>query len=103
MAVDRYWDALYEVIDPEFPISVVDMGLIYGIEERGEGILAVRLTYTSVACACMQWIEEDIRNRLLQEPGVRDVVVDVVWDPPWTVSRLSERGRKILQEWGLSM
>lgn len=103
MAVDHYWKALEEVMDPEFPISVVDMGLIYGIEEVEPGKLRVQMTYTSVACACMQWIEEDIRNRLFQEPGVRDVQIDVVWNPPWTVARLTERGRKALKQWGVSV
>lgn len=97
----KYWDALKEVMDPEFPISVVDMGLIYDIEEK-EGIIDVTMTYTSVACACMEWIEGDIKERLLQEPGVKAVNIHVVWDPPWTVERLTEEGREKLKYWGVS-
>jgi metal-sulfur cluster biosynthetic enzyme len=97
----RSWEALYEVMDPEFPVSVVDMGLIYGIKERN-GEVEVTMTYTAVSCACMEWIEGDIRKRLLQEPGVTSVKIHVVWDPPWTAERLSEAAREKLKTWGVS-
>ena len=97
----KYWDALKEVMDPEFPISVVDMGLIYDIQQDG-GTIDVTMTYTSVACACMEWIEGDIKERLLQEPGVEAVNIHVVWDPPWTVERLTKEGREKLKYWGVS-
>lgn len=60
-ATMKYWDALKEVMDPEFPISVVDMGLIYEITKKNQQ-LEVVMTYTSTGCACMQWIESDIRG-----------------------------------------
>lgn len=97
----QYWDALKEVMDPEFPISVVDMGLIYDIKEKDRTIY-ITMTYTAASCACMQWIEEDIEKRLLQEPNVDHVRIEVVWDPVWTVDRLSEEGRKKLKYWGVS-
>ncbi|KAB2330491.1 metal-sulfur cluster assembly factor [Cytobacillus depressus] len=97
----KYWDALKEVSDPEFPISVVDMGLIYDIKKE-ENKLEVQMTYTSTGCACMEWIENDIRNRLLKEEEITDVDIQVVWDPPWTVNNLSEEGKKKLKHWGVS-
>lgn len=97
----RYWDALKEVMDPEFPISVVDMGLIYDIQEN-QGTIDITMTYTSVSCACMEWIEGDIEKRLLQEPGVKKVNIRVVWDPPWTVDRLSQEAREKMKHWGVS-
>ncbi|MEH7388057.1 metal-sulfur cluster assembly factor [Bacillus sp. JJ1521] len=97
----RYWDALKEVMDPEFPISVVDMGLIYNITENESG-LEVEMTYTSTGCACMQWIENDIKERLLKEEEVEDVKIQVVWDPPWTTANLSEEGKNKLKHWGVS-
>lgn len=97
----KYWDALKEVMDPEFPISVVDMGLIYNITQFGS-VLEVVMTYTSTGCACMQWIENDIRERLLQEEEIEDVNIQVVWDPPWTTANLSEEGKKKLKHWGVS-
>lgn len=101
METEKYWDALTEVMDPEFPISVVDMGLIYGITKVDEGKLAVRMTYTSTGCGCMQWIENDIKERLLQE-DIAEVEIEVVWSPPWTVNNLTEKGRAKLKTWGVS-
>ncbi|MEB3100157.1 metal-sulfur cluster assembly factor [Ferviditalea candida] len=97
----RYWDALKEVNDPEFPISVVDLGLIYQIEQNA-GKVTVTMTFTAASCACMQWMEEDISKRLLQEPDVEEVSIRVVWDPPWTAERLTENGRQKLKHWGVS-
>ncbi|GCL73524.1 metal-sulfur cluster assembly factor [Paenibacillus naphthalenovorans] len=99
--VKRYWEALKEVMDPEFPVSVVDMGLIYEIEET-DAVVSVTMTYTAVSCACMEWIEADIKKRLLQEPGVREVQIHVVWNPPWTVDRLSPEARERMKKWGVS-
>lgn len=97
----KYWDALREVNDPEFPISVVDMGLIYEINKNGSE-LEVVMTFTSTGCGCMEWMEMDIKERLLQEEEITDVKIKVVWDPPWTADRLSEEGRKKLKYWGVS-
>lgn len=96
--------ALYEVSDPEFPISVVDLGLIYGVEADGaSGEVTVRLSFTATACPCMDFIEWDIRERLLEEPGVDSVAIEVVWDPPWTTARITERGRGILRGAGVAV
>lgn len=98
---EKYWNALKEVMDPEFPISVVDMGLIYEIT-KNERDLEVRMTYTSTGCACMQWIESDIIGRLLKEEEIDNVEIQVVWDPPWTTKNLSEEGKLKLKHWGVS-
>ena len=99
---ERFWDALAEVRDPEMPIGLVDLGVIYGIEER-DGVVEVDLTFTAMGCPASEFILDDVRERLLREPGVRDVVVKVVWDPPWTAARLTEAGRDALEEWGLAV
>ncbi|PLR81285.1 benzoyl-CoA oxygenase [Bacillus sp. V33-4] len=98
----KYWNALKEVSDPEFPISVVDMGLIYEINKVEDSKLEVKMTYTSTGCACMEWIESDIKNRLLAEDEIAEVDIQVVWSPPWTVNNLSEEGKKKLKHWGVS-
>lgn len=101
---ERCFRALYEVSDPEFPISLVDLGLIYGVEaDEGEGSVTVRLSFTATACPCMDFIHWDIRERLLEEPGVERVEIEVTWDPPWTTSRITERGRGILARAGVSI
>jgi len=99
---ERAWRALHEVSDPEFPISVVDLGLITGIEVRGDELI-VGLTFTASACPCTDFIEWDVRERLLQEPGVASVRVEVGWDPPWTTERITEHGRRALRKAGVSV
>ncbi|MFE4896237.1 metal-sulfur cluster assembly factor [Peribacillus butanolivorans] len=94
-------NALQDVTDPEFPISIVDMGLIYGVEKQENKVL-VTMTYTSTGCGCMQWIESDIKNRLLQEENINTVEIEVVWSPAWTVDQMSEAGKQKLKTWGVS-
>ncbi len=72
------WTALNEVLDPEIPISVVELGLIYGVELE-EGVVTVRLTFTATACPCMGFIREDISDRLEQEPWVERVEIVEVY------------------------
>ncbi len=95
------WDALRDVMDPEFPISVVDMGLIVNLTQH-DGIADIKLTFTAMGCPAMDFIMDDIRDRLLQEPGVRAVSIEIVWDPVWTKARLSEEGIDIMRTWGIS-
>lgn len=102
MADESLWAALAEVQDPEMPIGLVDLGLIYGVSREG-GRVDVDLTFTAMGCPATEFILEDIRERLLREPGVEEVSVNVVWDPPWTAARLSPEGRDALQLWGLAV
>jgi len=95
------WDALRDVMDPEIPISVVDMGLIVDLTQHN-GIVNIKLTFTAMGCPAMDFIMDDIRDRLLQEPGVRQVDIEVVWDPVWTKARLTEEGIEIMRTWGIS-
>lgn len=95
------WDALREVMDPEMPISVVDMGLIVDLTQH-DGIVDLKLTFTAMGCPAMEFIMDDIRERLLQEPGVQQVNIEIVWDPVWTKARLTEEGFEILHTWGIS-
>ena len=101
MNLESLWAALRQVNDPEFPISLVDLGLIYGIRAAG-GVVEVDLTFTATACPCQSFIRDDIRERLLQEPGVSEVRVHDVWDPPWTSARMSEAGKAVLRRFGVA-
>jgi metal-sulfur cluster biosynthetic enzyme len=100
--VDRLWAALHDVQDPEMPINLVDLGVIYGITEKN-GVVDVDLTFTAMGCPASDFIVDDVRERLLQEPGVAEVRINVVWDPPWTTARMTEAGRDALEEWGLAV
>jgi metal-sulfur cluster biosynthetic enzyme len=99
---ERLWAALAQVQDPEMPVNLVDLGLIYGITEN-EGRVDVDLTFTAMGCPASDFILEDIRDRLLSEPGVDEVRINVVWDPPWTAARMTQDGRDALEAWGLAI
>lgn len=99
---DRLIAALAEIEDPELPISIVDMGLVVAIAEEG-GSVDIQITFTSMGCPAMEMIVEDVRARLMREPDIREVRVEVVWDPIWTKARLSEDGKAALREWGISV
>ena len=94
-------EALRDVSDPELPLSVVDMGLVYGVWQE-ESIVYVKLTYTSMGCPCAEFILEDVRERLLREDGVAQVDIEIVWDPPWSKRMLSQEARDILLEFGVA-
>ncbi len=99
---DPLWDALREVDDPEMGISLVDMGMVVAV--RHEGTCAhVELTYTSMGCPATEIIDEDVRARLLRVPGIERVEIEIVWDPCWTKSRLTEAGRDALRLVGVSV
>ena len=102
MSSERLWAALAEVQDPEMPVNLVDLGVIYGIDER-DGVVEVDLTFTAMGCPASDFILEDVRERLLREEGVREVRVKVVWDPPWTTARMTQAGRDALEAWGLAV
>jgi metal-sulfur cluster biosynthetic enzyme len=98
----RLWRALQEVEDPEIPISVVGMGLIVSIAYRAdERAVDLALTFTSMGCPAMEFIEDDIRERLLAEPDVEEVRIEVVWDPVWTRSRIREDARARMRSLGI--
>ena len=98
----RLWLALRDVEDPEIPISVVGMGLIVSIAYRpDERAVDLELTFTAMGCPAMDFIEDDIRARLLQEPDVDEVRIEVVWDPVWTRSRIREDARAKMRSLGI--
>jgi metal-sulfur cluster biosynthetic enzyme len=98
----KLWQALQEVEDPEIPISVVGMGLIVSLAwSADERAVDIELTYTAMGCPATEFIEGDIRDRLLQEPEVDEVRIEVVWDPVWTRSRIREEARATMRRLGI--
>lgn len=100
-AVRAVWDALGEVLDPEIPIGLTELGLIHDVELEG-GLARVTLTYTATACPCMEFIREDVTDRLEREPWIDAVELVEVWDPPWTSARITPEGRAKLRALGVS-
>ena len=97
---DRLWEALREVEDPEIPVSVVDMGLIVSLS-FADGVAHLVITYTAMGCPAMDMIQDDMRRRLLREPGVERVDIEVTWDPVWSRKRLSEHAKSTMRELGI--
>ena len=96
----RLWQALREVEDPEIPISVVGMGLIVGLA-YDDGVVDVKLTFTAMGCPAMDFIQDDIRDRLMQEPEVEEVRIEIVWDPVWTKDRIRADARETMRRLGV--
>ena len=96
----RLWTALRDVEDPEIPISVVGMGLIVGLS-FDDGVVDLKLTFTAMGCPAMDFIQDDIRDRLLQEPDVDEVRIEIVWDPVWTRKMIREDAKGKMRELGI--
>ena len=96
----RLWEALTEVEDPEIPISVVHMGLIVAIA-YDDGAVDLKLTFTAMGCPAMEFIQDDIRERLLAEPDVDEVRIEIVWDPVWTRKMIREEARETMRGLGI--
>jgi metal-sulfur cluster biosynthetic enzyme len=93
--VEQVRAALGHVHDPELPVSVLDLGLVRGIEIDG-GSITVRMTFTSMACPCTEMIKEDVRDRLLAIDGVAQVVVEEVFES-WSRADMTDEAREILR------
>jgi phenylacetate-CoA oxygenase PaaJ subunit len=99
---DRVWSALARVQDPELPIGIVDLGLVYAVRIAG-GRVEVDLTHTALGCPAIEMMQADVESALREIPGVREVRVRTVWDPPWTKARLTPRGRIALLAHGIGL
>lgn len=91
----QVWQALTAILDPEFAISIVDLGLIYSVECLGNEVKVV-MTLTTPTCPSGGWIHEGVRAALFEVPGVTKVDVDLVFEPRWTTEMLTESARRLL-------
>lgn len=91
------WEALRAIPDPEFGVSIVDLGLIYSVDCR-DGAVDVVMTLTTPSCPSGGWIVEGVRTALEALPGVGPVKVDLVFDPEWNPEMLSAEARRVLAE-----
>lgn len=97
---DALWEALKTVFDPEIPVNIVDLGLVYSLEctERPEGghKVSMDMTLTAPGCGMGPVIAEDAQMRLESVPGVAEAEVEIVWDPPWNQDMITEEGKMVL-------
>lgn len=92
MNKDIIIDALKSVYDPEIPVNIWDLGLVYDIAISDKEII-ITMTFTSPTCPMMEELLQQVHDSVAAISGERDVKVDLVWDPPWDLSRMSEQAR----------
>ena len=86
-------EALRTCFDPEIPVNIYEMGLIYEVKADGAGVVAVQMTLTSPHCPAAQSIPAEVEGKIRAIDGVTDVKIDIVWEPPWDPSKMSEAAR----------
>jgi FeS assembly SUF system protein len=86
-------DAIATVYDPEIPVNVYELGLIYAVEIADNGAVKVEMTLTAPACPSAQELPQQVQTAVLGVPGVTSCQVETVWDPPWDPSRMTEEAR----------
>ena len=95
VTLDEVKEALRDVYDPEIPVNVYDLGLIYDIQLNG-GDVYVQMTLTAPGCGMGPYIAQNAEWRIAEIEGVEDVEVDMVFDPPWNPEMITEDGKKLL-------
>ena len=96
-------EALKVVRDPEIPVNVVDLGLIYDVKLLGEGEVHIDMTLTSMGCPVQDMIQADAELAAMKVEGVKKVTVEFVWSPPWSPQKMSEDGKKQMRMFGFNL
>ncbi|MBI3622788.1 DUF59 domain-containing protein [Candidatus Pacearchaeota archaeon] len=89
-------DSLKQCMDPEIPINIVDMGLIYGVKVNDDNKVDVKMTMTTRGCPLHETLVSDVKRYVNKVPGVSAVNVEIVWEPAWTPEKMSEEGKKLI-------
>jgi FeS assembly SUF system protein len=92
-------DAIRTVFDPEIPVNILELGLIYDVLVDAAGVAGVRMTLTAPGCPAAQSLPVEVARKVKAVEGVTDARVDVVWDPPWTKDRMSDAAKLQLGMW----
>jgi metal-sulfur cluster biosynthetic enzyme len=92
---EQVYEALRNCYDPEIPVNLVDLGLIYDVKIEDDSVNVV-MTLTARGCPAHSFISEQVREEVAKIAGVKSAYVQVVWDPPWNISRLSDAAKKRL-------
>lgn len=85
--------ALREIFDPEIPVNIYDLGLIYGVDATADGAVTVTMTLTTPHCPVAESMPGEVEMRVAAVPGVRDAEVNLVWDPPWDPQKMSDEAK----------
>lgn len=96
-------DSLRQCMDPEVPLNIVEMGLIYGIDVAANNDVSIKMTMTTQGCPLHETLVQDATRFVKKVPGVNNVRVDVVWDPPWTMDKMTEEAKQKIKNMGAGM
>ena len=98
--VDEVRDSLKKCMDPEVPLSIVDMGLIYGIDITENNDVNIKMTMTTKGCPLHETMVDDVKRYAKKVSGVKNVDVEIVWDPPWTMDKMSDTAKAMMKTMG---
>lgn len=90
---DEIVTVLKDCYDPEIPINIWDLGLVYGIDVNDEGNVGIKMTLTAPGCMMGGMIAEEVKSKVKAMNGVKEAKVELVWDPPWTPDKMSEEAK----------
>jgi len=93
-------DSLKQCMDPEVPLNIVEMGLIYGIDVADNNDVNIKMTMTTQGCPLHETLVQDATRYVKKVPGVNNVNVDIVWDPPWSMDKMSEEAKIKIKNMG---
>ncbi len=96
-------EALKVVRDPEIPVNIVDLGLVYNLDVGAEGDVVIEMTLTSMGCPVQDMIQADVELATMKVAGVAKVQVDFVWSPPWSTAKMTDDGKKQMRMFGFSV
>ena len=97
---DQVRNSLKQCMDPEVPLSIVDMGLIYGIDISENNDVNIKMTMTTQGCPLHETMVDDVKRYTKKVSGVNSVNVDIVWDPPWTMDKMSDAAKAMMNKMG---
>ncbi len=100
VTTDQVRTSLKQCMDPEVPISIVDLGLIYGIDISDSDDVDVKMTMTTQGCPLHETLVQDVTRFVKKVPGVKNVNVNVVWDPPWSMDKMTDEGKSMMKSMG---
>lgn len=86
-------EVLKSIYDPEIPVDIYELGLIYGVDINEDGDATITMTLTTPHCPVAESLPQEVELRAMSVPGIRDAVVNLVWDPPWDPSKMSDEAR----------
>ena len=100
ITIDQVRSSLKQCMDPEVPLSIVDMGLVYGIDISDNNDVNIKMTMTTKGCPLHDTMVDDVKRYTKKVPGVNNVNVDIVWDPPWSMDKMSDEAKALMKNMG---